>query len=563
MHDSRTARRLRLGAALVAPLAALGLAGCGDGGTSAPLVPSTSPSVAYDPIEVAYSGRGRVANLEAAVPPMCYTKTEGVSNPCWTCHVASLPPNQMHDAGLQEEYAFSEVGLTNHWTNLFRDRRAEIAATSDEEILSWIRIDNYAPLVAAMAKDSSFPGYRPDLDLARGFDEDGFARDGSGWRALRYQPFLGTFWPTNGSTDDVFVRLPPAFRRDMAGRESREVYRVNLSIVEASVASDPRHADAAVDREIEPIEEASVGIDLDGNGRIGGVATRIRSLPTRYAGGASLTPVRRRELPAGIALLHSVRYVDPDAPNLLSARMKELRYAVKDETLDAWARARAYEIELNETEEGRVPVYRGGVDVGMGNAFGWRFQGFIEDSQGRLRLQTEEEHRFCMGCHSTIGVTVDSTFSLARKVPGAAGWRWQDLRGLKDRPQAGHADPEVLTYFKRVGGGDEFRANTEVLARFFPGGVLDVAEARRAAVGGDRDLLHLVAPSRGRALALDKAYRAVVREQSYTLGRDAVLAPMKNVHAKIEGNGKTELGNASRTFSDGRLQLDWGDPPAR
>ena len=31
---------------------------------------------------------------------------------------------------------------------------------------------------------------------------------GSDWRTVRYQPFPGAFWPTNGSTGDVFIRLP-------------------------------------------------------------------------------------------------------------------------------------------------------------------------------------------------------------------------------------------------------------------------------------------------------------------------------------------------------------------
>ena len=117
----------------------------------------------------------------------------------------------------------------------------------------------------------------------------------------------------------------------------------------------------------------------------------------------------------------------------------------------------------------------------MLNDFGWQLQGFIEDARGRLRVQTEEETRFCMGCHSTIGVTVDQTFSFARKVPGTAGWRHQDLRGILDVPQAGHPEPEILTYFKRVGGGDGFRANTEILDRFFPTGALAVDKVLRAA----------------------------------------------------------------------------------
>src|SRR5207253_1536529 len=114
------------------------------------------------------------------------------------------------------------------------------------------------------------------------------------------------------------------------------------------------------------------------------------------------------------------------------------------------------------------------------------------------------------------------------------------LRGLRDVPQVGHVDPEVLTYFRRVGGGDELRSNEEVLARFFPSGTLDEAEVRRAAPGGDRDLVHLVAPSRARALALDKAYLAIVRAQSFALGRTPLLAPTTNVHARVD-NGATEL----------------------
>ena len=86
-----------------------------------------------------------------------------------------------------------------------------------------------APGGAGELSSESYPGFRPDLDFEQGFDVDGFARDGSGWRALRYKPFPGTFWPTNGSIDDVFIRLLEAFRtRD--GEVDREVAKANLSI---------------------------------------------------------------------------------------------------------------------------------------------------------------------------------------------------------------------------------------------------------------------------------------------------------------------------------------------
>ena len=173
-----------------------------------------------------------------------------------------------------------------------------------------------------------------------------------------------------------------------------------------------------------------------------------------------------------------------------------------------------------------------------------------------MRLQTEEENLFCMGCHTNLGVTVDQTFGFPRKLPGKEGWRHQDLRGIPDVPQVGHTKPETLVYFERVQGGDEFRANDELLKRFFPNGVLDEATVRRAAKGGDQDLTFLLTPSRERALQLNKAYMTLVREQSFTKGRDTMIAPPANVFMKVE-NGSTELGAAGRVFDDGRLHLSW------
>lgn len=513
----------------------------------------------YDPLAVALADDA-VTNREATVPSMCYTRTDGVANPCWTCHTDSTSPNEQGDWELQEEYAFSNFAMTNRWTNLFRDRRRQMAGISDDQVLEYIRQDNYAPLVRAMARIAHYPGYRPDLNFDAGFDDDGFARDGSGWRALRFKPFPGTFWPTNGSTDDVFLRLPAKFTQDARGNPSREIARVNYAILEAAIRANPAiaaHRNAELALQVEPIREAVAGIDLDGDGKLG-VATVIRGLPARYAGAASEVPVERYEYPQDTEFLHSVRYVDPDAPGMIARRMKELRYSRKVRQYDAWGVQRAYEREFNEKSEGVLPNFAGGHEVGLLNSFGWQLQGFIEDAQGRLRVQTRQEHYFCMGCHSAIGVTVDQTFSLARKVPGKQGWRYQDITGIADAPQAGHSQPEILTYFQRVQGGDEFRANDEILARFFPGGELDEASVRRAAPGGDRDIAWLILPSRRRALDLNKAYLAIVREQSFAHGRDTLLAPPANVHATIV-NGETDLGQAGKVFRDGRLWLDWAD----
>jgi hypothetical protein len=509
----------------------------------------------YDPLARARASIGRTVNLEAGVPPQCYTRTAGISNPCWTCHTVPRDPNFQSDWRLQEEYSFSDFALKNRWENLFRDRSDAIARIRDGEAIGYLRTDNYTPLRAALAGRTGYPGYRADLDLHRGFDGEGFARDGSGWRALRYKPFPGTFWPTNGSTDDVMIRLPREFRsRD--GIESREIYKINLALLEAAIASDPGKKDDALDHRVEPVDEQVARLDLDGDGAVSGFANRLRSLPARYVGDAHEVPVRRYLYPQGTEFLHTVRYVDPDAPALLSTRVKEVRYSRKTQWLDTWGLLRAQEKEADDKDEGRVPVYSGEPLVGLRTDYGWQLQGFIEDERGRLRLQTEEEHRFCMGCHGALGVTVDGTFAMARKVPGAEGWRHQDLRGILDVPQAGHAEPEILTYFRRVQGGDELRANGEMLARFFPGGELDEAAVRRAARGGDRDIAFLLTPSRERALLLAKAYMVLVREQSFDKGRDAMPLPPANVHREIE-NGSTGLGKAGKVYRDGRLWLDW------
>ena len=531
---------------------------------------ATSPP---DPLAYAEAKGSRIDNLEAAVPPMCYTQTGGASNPCWVCHTRGQGRTTLDDSSLQESYAFSETALTNHWANLFVDRSADIARVSDDEILRWVRTDNTAPLVAAMAKmPPSYTGFRPDLDLSRGFDELGFSRDGSGWRAVRYQPFLGAFWPTNGSTSDVFVRLPAAFRT------SREQYRLNLTLVEAAL-SIADYATRSIDREIEPVDERLLGEDLDGDGSLG-TATRITRLPAHYAGVPDA--VVAQAYPLGAELLHTVRYLDPDAPDRFATRLKELRYMRKVENPDDWGRQRAYADEAEDKADGRLPVYAGDPEVGLLGAFGWQLQGYIEDARGALRVQTMEEHRACMGCHGNLGVTIDNTFSIARKVPGLAGWRHQDLRGLRDRPQLGHSQPELVEYFTRVQGGDETRSNDELLARFFSTSgvnatadvdakdvdakadvgaelVLDVRELSRAST--DRDLAWAHYPSRERALALDKAYLAIVREQSYTRGRDAVLRPATRVHRAITVDGTglhAEAPSANtRTYRDGRLHLDW------
>ena len=65
-------------------------------------------------------------------------------------------------------------------------------------------------------------GYVPDAYYH--FDTAGFDHapngDYTGWRAFAYFPVPGAFMPTNGSTDDVLIRLPAAYQQDAQGQSA-------------------------------------------------------------------------------------------------------------------------------------------------------------------------------------------------------------------------------------------------------------------------------------------------------------------------------------------------------
>ncbi|MDD3763434.1 MAG: hypothetical protein PHP86_09115 [Nevskiales bacterium] len=541
-----------LGRAGVWTLAAWMLVAC-QRETPAPPQPLAAP-----PADAPGRDLAAFVNPEPTVLPQCYTRTDGVANSCWACHTTRNGRNEKGDWTLQETYAFSPAAMDNHWRNVFVDRSAAIAAISDAEIQAYIDQDNYRPLYSAARQQRDATAYTPDLDYAQGFDAQGYARDGSGWRAFRYKPLPGGgFWPTNGASDDLLIRLPAPFRQDAAGRPSRAIYSANLAILEAAMTVADTVPDDRIRRRVEPLDEAAAGVDLDGDGRLA-VADHIRGLPSHYVGAAAAQPVHRWRYPLGTEFLHSVRYVDVDRPGMLSARLKELRYSVKRIDADDVEVRGAYRSERDEKASGLVPRFRGDARTGLRNAFGWVYQGWIEDADGALRPQTLEEHYNCMGCHGGIGITADSSFGFPRKQPGAEGWGWQRLAGMPDVPMAGHREPEILTWLRRARGGDAYRSNDEILQRFFPEGVYDEAAVRRAAPGGDRDLRWLIAPSRARATALNKAYLALVRAQDFAYGRDVFLRPPENVHRHID-NGDTGLRAQNRVYSDGRIWLDW-DP---
>jgi hypothetical protein len=508
-------------------------------------------------------------NLAAYLPAQCYASTQDAKggsthNGCFACHQESLPPNYVDDPDVQTSLSLPRYATRNRWTNVLHPPPP--VAMPDAELLAWVRRSNYLDeqgavvLTGALASppaewdengNGTWDGFTPDCALHP--DEHGWdrARDGraTGWRAYAYVPMPGLFWPTNGSAADAYIRLPEAYRKDAAGQDSIEVYSLNLALVEAFIRR--------VDVPIASTDERALGADLDGDGALGS-ATKVAFVwPPRngkrlhYLGrAAKLDPAKdgfpaAGLFPTGTEFLHSVRYLDVDGGHVhMAARMKELRYMRKTSfrtysDLDLAAKA---EMREKAQKPDRLKLLLSDAERGVATGTGWRMQAFIEDSTGDLRPQTFEETAACIGCHGGVGATVDSTFSLARKLGDgarASGWYSLESRGLAGIPEPRRADGrgEYEVWLSQVGGGDDFRSNTEVLQQFFDdGGQLKPAMIRAMA----SDISVLVIPSPERALALDRAYLGLVKAQAFARGRDAVLgAP--HVRERVEQDEATGI----------------------
>lgn len=471
-------------------------------------------------------------NEEAPIPAQCYTKTEGVNNPCYTCHQNYSTENNnkyrtnlRNDGANQGLYNFSEEGEINNWKNLFVDRRQWMKQISNEQIAQYVDQDNYSGL-AQKLKNRQWEGFIPDLKnyhLAKhAFDEKGIAKDGSGWVAFNYKPFPGTFWPTNGATDDVLIRLSKEFR-ELNGEYNESVYMINLSLVEMAI-KDLKEID------IFTVNEIDIDMDINQDGKI---TSTVNFLKTRkfFVGDANKIKVSRQQYPVKTEIMHSVRYVGVDENDQIYTpkRMKELRYMTKTKLLSDSAIDTAYRRERKEKLDEQLPHYTKVKDRGFNNKFGWLIQGYIEDYDGELRPQSYEETSYCMGCHSAIGTTIDQTFALPRKVTGKAGWGYLNLKGMEDAPSLNQKQGEILQYLQVNGGGNEFRENLEMLEKWYKSdGSVDKEKVKRA------DVYQLITPSKQRAYDLNKAYSQIVRTQSYIHGRDVNMSPANNVHKTID-----------------------------
>ncbi|WP_428353415.1 hypothetical protein [Methyloprofundus sp.] len=514
-----------------------------------------------------------VHNKTAYIPPQCYTKTEddqgNIHNPCFACHTTARRPNYINDADLQQNYSFADTARNNPWLNLFKDRTAAVAQITDQEITQYTNSSNYfdeqgritlqqklqqVPANWDYDQNGQWDGFTPDVWFK--FDDQGFDHDPSGkltgWRAFGYYPYFGTFWPTNGSTDDVLIRLADAFQTDSKGKVDLTVYKVNLAIVEAMLKEQ--------DISIDPVDEAKLdNVDLDKDGRIG-IATKIRYdwAPVKqrfmwYVGQAHAEQKAGKLhlaaglYPEGTEFLHTVRYIDVDTQgnNGLSARMKEVRYARKRLWVDYSKLQEKALAEIKEKDDfpNRLRTFRGNAEAGISNGQGWAYAAFIEDAKGELRPQNYEELVFCAGCHSGVGAIKDGIFSFQRKLPVAShqqGWFHWSQKGLKGiaEPRRKDGQYEYSYYLQHNKSANEFRTNKEVQQRFF-----DPQQALKPVMIEQlhQDISLLLYASAQRALLLNKAYRVIVQEQSFTQGRDATILPIDNVHRQLKQDQSTEV----------------------
>lgn len=509
-----------------------------------------------------------LTNKAAYIPPECYAKTSDDTgktyNNCYVCHTQGKRPNLTGDKDLQLEYAFPDYARTNHWTNLFKERSQDIAAIDDATMTEYIRQTNYfdqegnivlnerlafVPDQWDYNDDGNWNGYVPDCYF--NFDTQGFDRDPeggiTGWRALAYYPFPSTHWPTNGSMSDVLIRLPESFRTSN-GELDLTVYKINLAVLEALF----KQQDVSIDE----VDESLYGVDLDKDGTLAR-ASRVTydwaPLEGRfmsYVGDAKMMQehgsvhLAANLYPEGTEFINSLRYIDVNESRepVMANRFKEIRYALKTKWLSYSELENLALDEIKERDDfpDRVRLPIGNMETGVSNGKGWALRGFIEDSRGELRPQSLEELTYCTGCHGGVGITADSTYAFSRKLDASShqnGWYHWSQKGLKginepkvEIEKAG-IQYEYSFYLMYNRGADALRSNDEAITIFF-----DEQGLLRSDMAAELhdDISLLLLPSAERSMALNKAYKLIVEEQSYALGREPLLSKAGNVHEKIE-----------------------------
>jgi len=387
-------------------------------------------------------------NEDPGIPAQCWIETGyGTQNACQYCHTDYLSTvkhgNAFPIGEDQEKYSFPKPALNRIlWQNVIYPERITQRLTADGiavpelEDVDYVRMDNWSPLYRAVRatgdtgwinKKTGYPEFLlfPALDPNHLFpfvaanptfggrhgyvDPQGFIRNEkngyTGWRAVNFFPYA-LFTPLTGSVSGIYLRLPELFMKKN-GVFSLETYLENLDILERNIKRQPCDA-------------------------------------THYKGDASAEAVKKGFYPVGTEFAHPLHYVDLKAdgeagqkldgvmtspslsyefPGTRSKRVKEIRYMYKwkDVTLKDIALEDEPEGEESGSEEFETYIGREGQGW-VDNGAGWILAAYIENRRGELRPQTTEELAQCIGCHAKTGNTIDSVWSLQRKLPGAEGW---------------------------------------------------------------------------------------------------------------------------------------------
>ncbi len=591
-------------------------------------------------------------NPTAYIPTECYTDTgivknkEAFANPCYVCHNGGNTPvdnagdwlNQL-DFGrfpTNENPWFNatapektiEKPIDNQgtkWTEfnpvskVVKDNKRGIQVVVD----NWIKKNNWEKAYQNQIEigTGKLGKYKLDMPPLYKWDGTEFVKtdfiDSKGfiytsetehsnntntwWRAYDWKHFPG-FFPTNGRLDSAMIRLPEKFRKEN-GIYNKEVYKINLSILECSVKQITR------DCEVEPLDKSlldkyNIQYEHIPNG------IKLLIVPNYYIGDASDEKVWQLKgnlpqnqekvglYPVGTELAHPVFYINPNwetNPKLAGkvGQLKEFRYMKKLVMQNV--------NKSGEEEEENINYFPYDKGLMPNDPETWLMGSWIEDENGYLRPQSEEEMVFCMACHGAISGTVDNTFSFWRKLPKLSGWKDTDysynqdvydtkywankLKDIEDKPASVFLKPilnkynpkdygEYQFYFVMTNGIDHFRSNFEGVCRILgyekfkkevdgtekcvsnSEEILFEEAIRRIKITENDNLLtnpnyigylnsnnsikqSLFLPSKERAYGLDGKYLQVVLSQQFVRGRDVFDTAFGINHG--EGNSLEDL----------------------
>jgi len=415
-------------------------------------------------------------NEDPAIPAQCWIETGyGTQNACKYCHTNYLARekhgNNFPIAEDQLRYSFPTPALNRiAWRNITHpeelvDRLSQqgipVPDPEDPALLDYVRSDNWRSaykrarangdlswsndglenhplrLFPALDPNNLYPdqGSNSTEDGRHGYiDPQGFIRDRSngftGWRAVNFFPYA-IFTPLSGSVSGIYLRLPKIFMT-RKGKFSRSVYLENLELLEMNIKN------------------------------------RLAKAVSNYVGDAGQVKIRKGFYPVGTEFAHPLHYVDLSAdgetgvsldglsgqagsdyefPGTRSKHVKEIRYLYK------WKNVGIEDIsdEAMKTETKRPWVIGREGQGWIDNKMGWLLAAYIENRAGQLRAQTTEELIQCLGCHSSVGNTIDSVWSFQRKLPGSKGWSEMDYGNYRSERKTATHLPDYINHNVELG----------------------------------------------------------------------------------------------------------------